>query len=239
MKIRENTPNNKWAPIIITGLMAWPGYTHAYDYFDLSLEQLLETRVLSVSKKNETVADAAAAIYVVTHEDIIRSGVTNIPDALRMVPGVNVAQSDSNTWAISIRGFNSALANKLLVLIDGRSIYNPVFGGVLWEAHNVMLTDIDRIEVIRGPGGTLWGANAVNGVINIITKNSSNTQGNSVNALSGNEEVNLSLRHGGTFSEKGTYRVYAKGFKKDSSHHPYNDHAYDNWEAINPAKKNI
>ena len=232
MKIRENTPANKWVPILITSLLVWPGYTNAYDYFDLSLEQLLETRVLSVSKKNETVADAAAAIYVVTHEDIIRSGVTNIPDALRMVPGVNVAQSDSNTWAISIRGFNSALANKLLVLIDGRSIYNPVFGGVLWEAHNVMLTDIDRIEVIRGPGGTLWGANAVNGVINIITKNSGDTQGNTANALSGNEELNLSLRHGGTFSEKGTYRVYAKGFKKDSSHHPYNDHAYDNWEAM-------
>lgn len=232
MKIRENMPNNKWVPIIITGLLIWPTYTQAYDYFDLSLEQLLETQVLSASKKSEAVADAPAAIYVVTYEDIVRSGVTSIPDALRMVPGVNVAQSDSNSWAISIRGFNSALANKLLVLIDGRTVYNPVFGGVLWEAHNLMLTDIERIEVIRGPGGTLWGANAVNGVINIITKNSSDTQGSIVSVLSGNEETNLSLRHGGNLSNKGTYRVYAKGFKKDSSHHPYNDHAYDNWDGI-------
>lgn len=204
----------------------------AEDYFDLSLEQLLETQVLSVSKKIETVANSPAAIYVVTSEDIARSGVTSIPDALRMVPGVNVARSDSNSWAISIRGFNSTLANKLLVLIDGRSVYNPVFGGVLWEAQNLMLLDIERIEVIRGPGGSLWGANAVNGVINIITKHSRDTQGNLVNALTGNEESNLSARHGGAFGDDGAYRVYAKAIKRDTSHKPGGGETYDEWDGI-------
>jgi iron complex outermembrane recepter protein len=232
MKIRKNTPHKQWAPIVLTGLTIWSSHTLAYDYFDLSLEQLLDTKVLSVSKKDETIADAHAAIYVVTNEDIMRSGVTSVPDALRLVPGVNVAKSDSNSWAISIRGFNSVLANKLLVLIDGRTVYNPVFGGVLWEAQNMMLTDIDRIEVIRGPGGTLWGANAVNGVINIITKKSSDTQGNIVNFLSGNEEQNVSARHGGTLPNNGNYRVYVKAFKKDSSHHPVRDHTYDNWDGF-------
>jgi iron complex outermembrane receptor protein len=209
-----------------------PASALAEDYFDLSLEQLLETQVLSVSKKIETVANSPAAIYVVTSEEIARSGVTSIPDALRMVPGVNVARSDSNSWAISIRGFNSTLANKLLVLIDGRSIYNPVFGGVLWEAQNLMLLDIERIEVIRGPGGALWGANAVNGVINIITKHSRNTQGNVVTALTGNEESNISARHGGALGNDGTYRVYAKAFKRDTSQAPGGGEAYDAWDGI-------
>lgn len=203
------------------------------DYFDLTLEQLLEMKVLSASKKVESIADAAAAIYVVTNEDIMRAGVTTIPDALRMVPGVNVAQSDSNSWAISIRGFNSALANKLLVLLDGRTIYNPVFGGVLWEAQDLVLEDIERIEVVRGPGGTLWGANAVNGVINIITKNSRNTQGNLVSAVAGNDELGtLSTRHGGVLANDGFYRVYAKGFKRDNSLTPNGDEAYDGWDGF-------
>lgn len=203
------------------------------DYFDLNPAQLLEAQVLSVSKKEETVAQSPAAIYVVTSEDIMRSGVTNIPDALRMVPGVHVAQADSNSWAISIRGFNSVLANKLLVLIDGRTIYNPVFGGVLWEAHDLMLEDIERIEVIRGPGGTLWGANAVNGIINILTKDARNTQGTLTSALYGNEEQGtLSARHGGTLGENGFYRVYAKGFNRDSSRRPGGGDTYDEWDGM-------
>ncbi len=202
-------------------------------YFDLTLEELMDTKILSVSKKVETLADAPAAIYVVTSEDIVRSGVTSIPDALRMVPGMVVASSDSNSWAISIRGFNSTLANKLLVLIDGRTIYNPVFGGVLWEAHELMLEDIARIEVIRGPGGTLWGANAVNGVINIITKHSRDTQGNLVSALYGNEEPGtLSMRQGGTLGDEGSYRVYAKGFKRESSFHSTHGDNQDQWDGI-------
>jgi len=212
------------------------------DYFELTLEQLLEVKVHSVSKKAEPVAQATAAVYVVTGEDITRSGVTSIPDALRMVPGMQVARTDSNSWAISIRGFNSGLANKLLVLIDGRTIYNPVFGGVLWEAHKLMLEDVDRIEAVRGPGGTLWGANAVNGVINIITKHTRDTQGNLASAIYGNEEKGtLSTRRGGTFGQganQGTYRVYAKAFKQDASRKPptaggdSRQDTYDEWDGF-------
>src|SRR4029079_6815242 len=120
----------------------------------------------------------AASVFVLTSEDIKRSGATSIPEALRMVPGVHVARSNAHTWAISIRGFNAQYSNKLLVLIDGRSVYTPTFSGVYWDAQDYVLEDIDRIEVIKGPGGTLWGANAVNGVINIITKEARKTQGN-------------------------------------------------------------
>lgn len=222
--------------IMLSGLsMILPavGSTLQDDYFDLPPEQLLNAEVLSVSKKMQTVGDSPAAIFVLTNEDIIRSGVTNIPDALRLVPGVQVAQSDSNSWAISIRGFNSVLANKLLVLIDGRTIYNPVFGGVLWEAHDLMLEDVERIEVIRGPGGTLWGANAVNGVINIITKHSRETLDKIVSVSYGNQEQGeISLRQGGHFKEDGTYRIYAKSFSRDSSHKPNGEDAYDDWNGI-------
>lgn len=203
------------------------------DYFDLTPEQLLNAEVLSASKKSEPVADAPAAVYIVTNEDILRSGVTTIPDALRMVPGMQVAQVDSNTWAISIRGFNSVFANKLLVLIDGRTVYNPVFGGVFWEANDLMLEDIERIEVIRGPGGTLWGANAVNGVINILTKHTRDTQGRLASALYGDEEQGtLNVRQGGTFGDTGTYRVYAKGFQRDSSQRPTGGDTYDEWNGF-------
>ncbi|HSC68287.1 MAG TPA: TonB-dependent receptor [Cellvibrio sp.] len=208
------------------------------DYFELSLEQLLEVKVHSVSKKEESVANAPAAVHVVTSEDIIRSGVTNIPDALRMVPGVEVARSDSNSWAISIRGFNSALANKLLVMIDGRTIYNPVFGGTLWEAHDLMLEDIERIEVIRGPGGALWGANAVNGVINIITKHTRATPGTLTSAIYGTEEQSLGARHGGALGNNGSYRVYAKGFNQEPSRKPQSaetdeqQDTYDEWDGF-------
>lgn len=211
------------------------------NYIDLSLEQLLNVKVHSASKKDELIGNSPAAVYAVTSADIERSGVTTIPDALRMVPGVVVARSDSNSWAISIRGFNSTLANKLLVLIDGRTVYNPVFGGTLWEAHNLMLEDIERIEVIRGPGGALWGANAVNGVINIITKHTRDTQGSLVSGVYGNEEQGtLNARHGGTVGESGTYRVYAKGFKHDASSKPQNtagdfsadESTYDAWDGL-------
>lgn len=226
--------------VVGTLLLAPPTYAlTTLEYFDLTLEQLLEVKVHSVSKKAETVANAPAAIYVVTSEDIIRSGVTTIPDALRMVPGIQVARTDSNSWAISIRGFNSGLANKLLVLVDGRTIYNPVFGGVLWEAHILMLEDVERIEVVRGPGGTLWGANAVNGVINIISKHTRDTQGNLTSAVYGNEEKGtLSTRQGGSFGDDGAYRIYAKAFKQDTSLKPptatsdKQPDTYDEWDGF-------
>src|SRR5438445_409674 len=152
----------------------------------MSLEDLLNIEVTSVSKTEQKLSQTASAIYVITQEDIQRSGATNIPDLLRMVPGMDVAQINSNSWAISTRGFNGRYANDLMVLLDGRSIYLPTFGGVYWDVLDVPLVDIDRIEVIRGPGGSIWGANAVNGVINIITKKASKTKGAMVEAGAGN-----------------------------------------------------
>ena len=150
------------------------------DLGSLGIEDLMNIEVTTASKKAQSLTEVAAAIFVVTAADIQESGATSVPDALRMVPGVQVAQMNASMWAISIRGFNSRYANKLLVLIDGRSVYTPLFSGVYWDALEVNMDDIDRIEVIRGPGGALWGANAVNGIINIITKNASETQGGQI-----------------------------------------------------------
>ncbi|CAG7856234.1 hypothetical protein MCAMS1_00644 [biofilm metagenome] len=147
------------------------------DITELDIKDLLNVQVTSVSKKAQALSDAPSAIYVISQDDIKRSGVTSIPEALRMAPGIDVARINSNKWAISARGFNGSLANKLQVLIDGRSVYTPSFSGVYWDAQDVMMEDVERIEVIRGPGATLWGANAVNGVINIITKSADKTQG--------------------------------------------------------------
>jgi iron complex outermembrane recepter protein len=178
---------------------------------DMSLEALMNIEVTSVSRRPQKKSGAAAAIFVITSEDLRRWGVTNIPDALRRVPGIQVARIDANKWAITARGFNSRFANKLLVMIDGRSIYTPLFAGVYWEANEVMLDDVDRIEVIRGPGGTLWGANAVNGVINIITRSAADTQGSLIAAGTGNEERgDVSFRYGGSNASGGHYRVYGK-----------------------------
>src|SRR6266404_4625813 len=148
------------------------------DVTAMSVEDLMNVQVTSVSKRSQKLSDAAAAIFVITQEDIRRSGARSIPEALRMVPGLEVARIDENKWAIGSRGFNGRFDNKLLVLIDGRSVYTPLFSGVYWNVEDVMLEDVDRIEVIRGPGATLWGANAVNGVINIITKPASSTPEN-------------------------------------------------------------
>ena len=201
------------------------------DYFDLPLEQLLNAEIVSVSRKEEKVSDAAAAIFVIDQEDIQRSGVTTVPGALRMVPGVQVARADSNSWAISIRGFNGVLANKLLVMVDGRTVYNPLFGGTYWELQDLMLDDIERIEVIRGPGGSQWGANAVNGVISIITKTASQTQGNLASVMYGNQEDGtVEARHGGAFGPDNHYRVYAKYFDRDSFRRPNGDDADDDWQ---------
>lgn len=232
----KNKKCRRLLPLIPAGCLLFTLNENAHsavDYLDLTIEQLLDAQVVSASKKMESVSEAPAAIYVVTAEDITRTGVTTIADALRMVPGMVVARSDSNSWAISIRGFNSTLANKLLVLIDGRTVYNPVFGGVLWEANDLMLEDIERIEVVRGPGGSLWGANAVNGVINIITKQSEQTQGNVASAIYGNEEQGtVSVRHGGKWRDNGTYRAYIKLFQRDSSEKLLGEDTYDEWDGF-------
>lgn len=186
-------------------------------FLELNLEDLLSMKVTSVSKKKQKLKEAAAAIFVISQEDIRRSGVTSIAEALRMAPGVQVARFDANKWAISSRGFNSQFSNKLLVLIDGRSVYTPTFSGVYWDLQDTLLADIDRIEVIRGPGASLWGANAVNGVINIITKFSSDTQGGLVSAGASQEEEGFaSLRYGTTLSENSHGRFFLKAFKRDS-----------------------
>src|SRR5258708_1242875 len=152
------------------------------DLSSLSVDDLMNVEVTSVSRKGQKLSDTAAAVFVITQEDIRRSGATSIPEVLRIVPGPHVARIKGNTWASSARGSNGQYANKLLVMIDGRTVYTPLFAGVFWDAQDTLLDDVDRIEVIRGPGGTLWGANAVNGVINIITKNAIETEGTFVAA---------------------------------------------------------
>ena len=175
-----------------------------------SLEELMDIKVISASKKEESLFKTAAAVYVITQEDIRRSGMTRIPDLLRMVPGLQVARIDGVGWAVSVRGFNRRFTNKLLVLIDGRSVYSHDASGVYWEALDLPLEMVDRIEVIRGPGGALWGANAVNGVINIITKHTSQTQGGLVTAQGGSEDRVTSLMYGGKLGGDATYRLYGK-----------------------------
>jgi iron complex outermembrane receptor protein len=197
---------------------------------DISIEELMDTEVTSVSKKSERLHEAAAAIFVLSREDIQRSGVTTNPNALRLVPGVNVAQLDANKWAVTIRGFNSRFANKLLVLVDGRSVYTPLFGGVYWDTQDVVLEDIARIEVIRGPGSTLWGANAVNGVINIITLEAKDTQGGLLSIGGGTYENGFStLRYGGQISPRSYYRLYSKYAERNSYKFDNGDRAADEW----------
>jgi iron complex outermembrane receptor protein len=193
------------------GCLSGVAQAQSVDPFALSPEQLFDATVTSASRTAENLKDVSAAIYVITGEDIARAGATSIAEALRLAPGVNVARAGTSSWAISIRGFNSALANKLLVLIDGREVYDPLFSGVYWDVQDTLLEDIDRIEIIRGPGASLWGANAVNGVINIITKKSDATLGALATVVAGDKEkAGLSARYGGKWGERATWRVYAK-----------------------------
>lgn len=201
------------------------------DLADLPLEQLMEVRVVSVSKKEETLARAAAAVHVITQDEIRRSGFTSIPELLRLAPGLQVGRVDSHQWAISARGFNDIFANKLLVMIDGRSIYTPLFSGVFWDVQDTFLSDIEQIEIIRGPGATLWGANAVNGVINVVTKPARETQGLIVRGGAGTEERAFgSIRYGGQLSSNAFYRVYTKYFNRDESVLPNGSDANDQWQ---------
>ncbi len=176
----------------------------ANTYLDMSLEDLMDLTVTSVSKRAQPVQETAAAVHVLTGEDIRRSGATSIPEALRMVPGLMVGQNAASAWSISSRGrsFNPAFDNKLLVMIDGRSVYSPVFSGVFWDSLDLVMEDIDRIEIIRGPGSSAWGANAVNGIINIITRASSETQGLMASGILGAETPGTAaVRYGGKFGE--------------------------------------
>jgi len=200
------------------------------DLVNLSLEELLQVTVTSVSRKPQSLSTSPAAIFVITQNDIRRSGARTIPDALRMAPGVQVAQVDSSTWAITSRGSNGIFANKLLVLMDGRTVYDPLFSGVYWDAQDTALSSIDRIEVIRGPGASLWGANAVNGVINIITKDSKDTQGLKTSvATSTSSDIEVNLQGGGAIGENANYRVFGKYFTRDGFAAEQNGQSYDDW----------
>ncbi len=200
------------------------------DLSNLSLDELLDLEVVSVAKVPGKVMETPAAITVITGEDLRRNGVQSIPEALRMVPGLHVYQIDANKWAVSARGFSSRFANKMLVMIDGRTVYSTLFSGVFWDVQDLMMEDIERIEVIRGPGGTLWGANAVNGVINIITKDSADTQGSLValRAQTG-PDGEISTRYGGWLNDKTSYRVYGKFFDRASFENSAGNDADDQW----------
>jgi iron complex outermembrane receptor protein len=196
------------------------------DLNGLSLEELGNIEVTSVSKGPVKLSQTPAAIYVITQEDIRRSGARSLPEALRLAPGVDVAQIDDAKWAVGIRGFQSRLSRDILVLIDGRSVYDPLFHGVYWEVQDTLLEDIDRIEVIRGPGGTIWGANAVNGVINIITKSAKDTKGTLVSGGGGSVNQGfLDFREGGG-NDRFSYRVYGKGTDTGAQYH-FNHHNFD------------
>lgn len=205
-------------------------HTQGADLFQWSLEELGRIKVTSVSKKSENLSSAAAAIHVITQEDLRRSGVDSLPEALRMAPGLDVARASSRQWAISSRGFNNVFANKLLVLLDGRTIYTPLFSGVFWEETDTVLEDVDRIEVIRGPGATLWGANAVNGVINIISKGAKDTPGLLITGGGGIEERGFgTVRYGGQLASNVHYRVYTKYSDRDDFTQTDGRSAEDSW----------
>lgn len=208
-----------------------PDLGNTTDLTSLPPERLVEIEVYSPSKRPEKLSESAAAITVLTSDDIARSGATSIPEALRLVPGLDVAQVDSEQWAISARGFNDIFANKLLVLQDGRSLYTPLFSGVFWNVQDTLLADLDRIEVIRGPGASLWGANAVNGVINITSKNARDTQGWLLTGGGGTEERGfVGLRYGGEPTEDLFFRVYGKYFDRANSVFPNGQAADDAWQ---------
>lgn len=198
----------------------------------LSIEELMNIRVTLATRTPQRLTETASAIQVISGEDIRRSGAANLPDALRLLPNVQVGQLNSSAWIIGVRGFNTIFANKLLVMIDGRTIYTPLFGGVIWDLQHVLLEDVDRIEVVSGPGGSLWGANAVNGVINIITKSSKNTQGTYVSAAAGNFIRNqLEFRNGGKLGKTSTYRIYGMHMNRRHTFFPDGEKNTDAWKA--------
>jgi iron complex outermembrane recepter protein len=206
---------------------------NARDLFEMTLEELGTLQITTVTRRSQPVRTTASAVYVITGEAIRRSGFTQLPEILRLAPGVEVARSGSHSWTISIRGFNDDLSNKLLVLIDGRSVYSPLFGGVFWDAQDTLIQDIERIEVVAGPGGTLWGSNAVNGVINIITRDAGETQGGLVEVGAGNERRGFaSVRYGWQRGTSVAARAYLKYSDNDSSELPDGQDALDSWQSV-------
>lgn len=206
------------------------------DFTEFSLEELKSVKITSASKMPENLSEVPSAVFVITQDDIRRSGATSIPEALRMAPGVQVARISATEWAVNMRDLNQLFANKLLVLMDGRIIYSHLASGVFWDIQDTVMEDIDRIEVIRGPGAAVWGVNAVNGVINIITKKTADTQGGQVTGLMGTEEGIGTARYGGALGKDGHYRVYGKYFNRgalfqEETDLPGDDSAKDDWQS--------
>jgi iron complex outermembrane receptor protein len=218
------------AALLAAGQPAAAAPLQVADIADLSLEQLTQIEVTSVSGRAEPLSGAAASIFVLSNEDIRRSGARTLPEALRLAPNLQVAQTSASTYAISARGFNNSIGNKLLVLIDGRTVYTPLFSGVFWDTPDVMLEDVDRIEIISGPGATLWGANAVNGVINVITRRAEDSQGALASVGSGNRDSSATFRYGGKLGTDGTYRVYGKAFELQNTRTARGAALQDGWE---------
>lgn len=212
-----------------------PAYPQApqSDLAQMNIEELMNVEVTSVSRHEQSLSQTAAAVFVITEEDILRSSATNVPELLRMVPGVQVAQISASSWAVSIRGFNNRFSNKVLVMVDGRTVYDPSFAGVFYEALDVPLEQIARIEVIRGPGGSIWGTNAVNGVINIITKKASATPGTTFVAGGGSTDRGFGLlQEGGKLRSIGEFRVFANYSTDGSLHEPDGPLEGDGWHIL-------
>lgn len=208
------------------------GVSNPADLAELSLEQLGDIEITSVNKREQRLADASASVYVITRDAIRRAGVNTLAEALRLAPNLQVARINASQYAISARGFNSATANKLLVLVDGRSVYTPLYSGVFWESQDVPLADVERIEVMSGPGGTMWGANAVNGVINVITSSAQASTGLLAQGSAGNLSRGLSLRRGWQLEGDGAWRVYAKYNHRDDSERVSGADARDGFEKL-------
>lgn len=205
-----------WLLITASGFAIAQSKSADNQYLNLSIEELMNVKVTTVSRTPQKLTEVASAVFVITQDDIRRSGATSIPEALRMAPGVQVERIGTDKWAISIRGFNGLFSNKLQVLMDGRSVYTPLFSGTMWEQQDTLMEDIERIEVIRGPAASVWGANAMNGVINIITKKAADTQGSLLSAGGGSfEQGFMGARYGGKINEDTPFRIYAKGFSRD------------------------
>src|SRR6266511_5032137 len=220
--------------ILVLAVSARPARTQQRDSAEalkrLTLDQLMNVEVMSVSRRPERLFETPSAIQVITQDEIRESGATSLPEALRLASNLQVAQVDARQWAISARGLNSTTANKLLVLIDGRTVYTPLFSGVFWDVQDVLLSDVERIEVISGPGATLWGANAVNGVINVITKDAKDTQGLLLTGGGGTEQRGFgTVRYGGALGSTARARIYGRGFGRDATALPSGQDGADDW----------
>lgn len=227
-------PRLRRTAVILAATLSFDAHAQSIDDLaDMSIDDLASVKITSVSKKAESLGDAAAAVFVITRDDIRRSGGRSLPEILRLAPNLQVARVNASEYAITARGFNATTANKLLVLINGRSVYTPLYSGVFWDTPDQLPENIEQIEVISGPGGTLWGANAVHGVINIITRKATDTKGTLVSAIAGEDERSLSLRYGGPIGEHASFRMTARGAGRDASYAPSGGRRQDEWRRNN------